>query len=347
MAYNGMIHKLMGTTRNVININQTQTGGDNIVQAQSINITQTISGDGNTVVGITVNDGSKDEHEEDMSEDELAAKSDLFEKTSDGGVAMSDVNLRIAEGLISQACENGYIKRRVYYPNGFTKDDKEEVNRMANEVYEGQRKEAARMAHEFHEDQRKAEKIKRWKVHNMYGISNNTNVLGETIGEFYWVYDEDGEVCLEQNCGNTVKHYYHLDVAARSKTKNISSQIQWDGSGRSHNLFYDEAEGQVYVLIPRKCNTYISQFKQVELVKLRGKTKVATSDGFGYNFQSYDVHYDSHADCIYRIDPYRTLIFDASMTQWDIICEWVRENYMDIIAAGIGTLIYFARRFFW
>ena len=71
MTSNGRFHRLMGTTRNVININQTQTGGDNIVQAQSINITQTISGDGNTVVGISVNDGS---------EDELVAKTDLFEK---------------------------------------------------------------------------------------------------------------------------------------------------------------------------------------------------------------------------------------------------------------------------
>lgn len=346
MADNSMFHRLMGTTRNVININQTQTGGDNIVQAQSINITQTISGDGNTVVGITVNDGSKDEHQEDMSEDELAAKTDLFEKTSEGGIAMSDVNLRIAEGLINQAHEDGYITKKVY-DSGLTKDQEEEVARMTRELHEGQRKEAARMAHKFREDQRAAEKIKHWKVHNIYGISNNTNVLGETIGEFYWVYDEDGEVCLEQNCGNTVKHYYHLDVAARSKTKNISSQIQWDGVGRSHNLFYDPDDGQVYILLPKKGNTYISQFKCVTLAKLRGKTKVATSDGFGYNFQSYDVHYDSHADCIYKIDPYRTLIFDASMTQWDIICEWVRENYMDIIAAGIGTLIYFARRFFW
>lgn len=344
---NGMINRLMGTTRNVINIKQTQTGGDNIVQAQSINITQTISGDGNTVVGVTVNDGSKDKPEEDMSERDLADKTDLFEKTSEGGVAMSDWNLRIAEGLISQACENGYIKRRVYYPAGFTKDDEEEVNRMTDEIHEGQRKEAARMAHEFHEDQRAAEKIKRWKLHTMYGISNNTNVFGETIGEFYWVYDDDGGVCLEQNSGTTVKHYYHLDVAARGKTKDISSQIQWDGVGRSHNLFYDPEDGQVYILLPKRGNAYISQFKYVMLAKLRGKTKVASSDGFGYNFQSYDVHYDSHSDCIYQIDPYRRLIFDASMTQWDIICEWVRENYMDIIAAGIGTLIYFARRFFW
>lgn len=331
MAYNGMIHKLMGTTRNVININQTQTGGDNIVQAQSINITQTISGDGNTVVGISVNDGSKDEHEEDMSEDELAAKTDLFEKTSEGGVAMTDWNFRIAEGLINQAHENGYTTKKVC-DSGLTKDQEDEV---------------ARMTRELHEDQKKAKREAYWKVHNAYGISNNTDIFGQTVGEYYWVYDDNHEVCLEQNTGNTKKHYYHLDVAARSKTKNISNQIQWDGSGRSHNLFYDEAEGQVYALIPRKCNTYISQFKQVELVKLRGKTKVATSDGFGYNFQSYDVHYDSHADCIYRIDPYRTLIFDASMTQWDIICEWVRENYMDIIAAAIGTMIYFARRFFW
>lgn len=331
MACNGMIHKLMGTTRNVININQTQTGGDNIVQAQSISIAQTISGDGNTVVGISVNDGSKDKHEEDMSADELAAKTDLFEKTSEGGIAMSDWNLRIAEGLINQAHEDGYITKKVY-DSDLTKDQEEEVNRMRRELHEGQRK-AKREAY--------------WKVHNAYGISNNTDIFGQTVGEYYWVYDDDHEVCLEQNTGNTKKHYYHLDVAMRSKMKNISTQIQWDGSGRSHNLFYDEAEGQVYVLIPRKCNTYISQFKQVELVKLRGKTKVATSDGFGYNFQSYDVHYDSHADCIYRIDPYRTLIFDASMTQLDIICEWVRENYMAIIAAAIGTMIYFARRFFW
>lgn len=327
---NGMLHSLMGTTRNVINIKQTQTGGDNIVQAQSINITQTISGDGNTVVGITVNDGSKDEPE-DMSKDELAAKSDLFEKTSEGGVAMTDWNFRIAESLINQAHENGYTTKKVC-DSGLTKDDEEEV---------------ARMTHELHEDRRKARENKRWKVHNIYGISNNTNVFGETIGEFYWVYDDYGEVCLEQNNGNTVKHYYHLDVAARSKTKNISSQIQWDGVGRSHNLFYDPEDGQVYILLPKRGNTYISQFKCVTLAKLRGKTKVATSDGFGYNFHSYDVHYDSHSDCIYQIDPYRRLIFDASMTQWDIICEWVRENYMDIIAAGIGTLIYFARRFFW
>lgn len=330
MGDNSMFHRLMGTTRNVINIKQTQTGGDNIVQAQSINITQTISGDGNTVVGVTVNDGSKDEPE-DMSKDEAAAKSDLFEKTSEGGVAMTDWNFRIAESLINQAHENGYTTKKVY-DSGLTKDQEEEVNRMTRELHEGQKK-AKREAY--------------WKVHNAYGISNNTDIFGQTVGEYYWVYDDDHEVCLEQNTGNTKKHYYHLDVAMRSKMKNISTQIQWDGSGRSHNLFYDEAEGQVYVLIPRKYNTYISQFKQVELVKLRGKTKVATSDGFGYNFQSYDVHYDSHADCIYRIDPYRTLIFDASMTQWDIICEWVRENYMDIIAAGIGTLIYFARRFFW
>lgn len=327
---NSMINRLMGTTCNVINIKQTQTGGDNIVQSQSINITQTISGDGNTVVGITVNDGSKDEPE-DMSKDEAAAKSDLFEKTSEGGVAMTDWNFRIAEDLINQAHENGYTTKKVC-DSGLTKDQEEEVNRMTRE---------------FHEGWRKARENKRWKVHNIYGISNNTNAFGETIGEFYWVYDDDGEVCLEQNSGNTVKHYYHLDVAARSKTKNISSQIQWDGVGRSHNLFYDPEDGQVYILLPKKGNTYISQFKYVMLVKLRGKTKVATSDGFGYNFQSYDVHYDSHADCIYKIDPYHTLIFDASMTQWDIICEWVRENYMDIIAAGIGTLIYFARRFFW
>lgn len=327
---NGMLHSLMGTTRNVINIKQTQTGGDNIVQAQSINITQTISGDGNTVVGITVNDGSKDEPE-DMSKDELAAKSDLFEKTSEGGVAMTDWNFHIAESLINQAHENGYTTKKVC-DSGLTKDDEEEVNRMTREL---------------HEDRRKARENKRWKVHNIYGISNNTNVFGETIGEFYWVYDDYGEVCLEQNNGNTVKHYYHLDVAARGKTKNISSQIQWDGVGRSHNLFYDPEDGQVYILLPKRGNTYISQFKCVTLAKLRGKTKVATSDGFGYNFQSYDVHYDSHSDCIYQIDPYRRLIFDASMTQWDIICEWVRENYMDIIAAGIGTLIYFARRFFW
>ena len=327
---NGMLHSLMGTTRNVINIKQTQTGGDNIVQAQSINITQTISGDGNTVVGITVNDGSKDEPE-DMSKDDLAAKSDLFEKTSEGGVAMTDWNFRIAESLINQAHENGYTTKKVC-DSGLTKDDEEEVNRMTREL---------------HEDRRKARENKRWKVHNIYGISNNTNVFGETIGEFYWVYDDYGEVCLEQNSGNTVKHYYHLDVAARNKTKNISSQIQWDGVGRSHNLFYDPEDGQVYILLPKRGNTYISQFKCVTLAKLRGKTKVATSDGFGYNFQSYDVHYDSHSDCIYQIDPYRRLIFDASMTQWDIICEWVRENYMDIIAAGIGTLIYFARRFFW
>lgn len=327
---NSMINRLMGTTRNVINIKQTQTGGDNIVQAQSINITQTISGDGNTVVGITVNDGSKDEPE-DMSKDAAAAKSDLFEKTSEGGVAMTDWNFRIAESLINQAHENGYTTKKVC-DSGLTKDQEEEVNRMTRE---------------FNEGWRKARENKRWKIHNIYGISNNTNVFGETIGEFYWVYDDDGEVCLEQNSGNTVKHYYHLDVAARSKTKNISSQIQWDGVGRSHNLFYDPEDGQVYILLPKKGNTYISQFKYVMLVKLRGKTKVATSDGFGYNFQSYDVHYDSHSDCIYQIDPYRRLIFDASMTQWDIICEWVRENYMDIIAAGIGTLIYFARRFFW
>lgn len=330
MASNGMINRLMGTTRNVINIKQTQTGGDNIVQAQSVNITQTISGDGNTVIGISVNDGSNDKYE-DMSKDELAVKSDLFEKTSDGGIAMTDWNFRIAEGLINQAHENGYTTKKVC-DSGLTKDDEKEVNRMTREL---------------HENQRKAKREAYWKVHNAYGISNNTDIFGQTVGEYYWVYDDDHEVCLEQNTGNTKKHYYHLDVAMRGKMKNISSQIQWDGSGRSHNLFYDEAEGQVYVLIPKKCNTYISQFKQVELVKLRGKTKVATSDGFGYNFQSYDVHYDSHADCIYRIDPYRTLIFDASMTKWDIICEWVRENYMDIIAAGIGTLIYFARRFFW
>lgn len=330
MASNGMINRLMGTTRNVINIKQTQTGGDNIVQAQSVNITQTISGDGNTVIGISVNDGSKDKYE-DMSKDELAAKSDLFEKTSDGGIAMTDWNFRIAEGLINQAHENGYTTKKVC-DSGLTKDDEEEVNRMTREL---------------HENQRKAKREAYWKVHNAYGITNNTDIFGQTVGEYYWVYDDDHEVCLEQNTGNTKKHYYHLDVAMRGKMKNISAQIQWDGSGRSHNLFYDETEGQVYVLIPKKCNTYISQFKQVELVKLRGKTKVATSDGFGYNFQSYDVHYDSHADCIYRIDPYRTLIFDASMTQWDIIREWVRENYMDIIAAGIGTLIYFARRFFW
>ena len=327
---NGMLHSLMGTTRNVINIKQTQTGGDNIVQAQSINITQTISGDGNTVVGITVNDGSKDEPE-DMSKDDLAANSDLFEKTSEGGVAMTDWNFHIAESLINQAHENRYTTKKVC-DSGLTKDQEEEVNRMTRQL---------------HEDRRKARENKRWKVHNIYGISNNTNVFGETIGEFYWVYDDYGEVCLEQNSGNTVKHYYHLDVAARSKTKNISSQIQWDGVGRSHNLFYDPEDGQVYILLPKRGNTYISQFKCVTLAKLRGKTKVATSDGFGYNFQSYDVHYDSHSDCIYQIDPYRRLIFDASMTQWDIICEWVRENYMDIIAAGIGTLIYFARRFFW
>ena len=326
MASNGMINRLMGTTRNVINIKQTQTGGDNIVQAQSINITQTISGDGNTVVGITVNDGSKDE-----PEDTLGAKSDLFEKTSEGGVAMTDWNFRIAEGLINQAHENGYTTKKVC-DSGLTKDQEEEVNRMKRE---------------FHEGWRKARENKRWKVHNMYGITNNTNVFGETIGEFYWVYDDYGEVCLEQNRGNTVKRYYHLDVAARSKTKNISSQIQWDGVGRSHNLFYDPEDGQVYILLPKKGNTYISQFKYVTLTKLRGKTKVATSDGFGYNFQSYDVHYDSHSDCIYQIDPYRRLIFDASMTQWDIICEWVRENYMDIIFASIGLLIYIARRFFW
>lgn len=330
MASNGMINRLMGTTRNVINIKQTQTGGDNIVQAQSVNITQTISGDGNTVIGISVNDGSKDKYE-DVSKDELAAKSDLFEKTSEGGIAMTDWNFRIAEGLINQAHENGYTTKKVC-DSGLTKDDEEEVNRMTREL---------------HENQRKAKREAYWKVHNAYGISNNTDIFGQTVGEYYWVYDDDHEVCLEQNTGNTKKHYYHLDVAMRGKMKNISTQIQWDGSGRSHNLFYDEAEGQVYVLIPKKSNTYISQFKQVELVKLRGKTKVATSDGFGYNFQSYDVHYDSHADCIYRDDPYRTLIFDASMTQWDIICEWARENYMDIIAAGIGTLIYFARRFFW
>lgn len=328
---NDMLSRLMGTTRNVINIKQTQTGGDNIVQAQSVNITQTISGDGNTVIGISVNDGSKDKYE-DMSKEELAAKSDLFEKTSDGGIAMTDWNFRIAEGLINQAHENGYTTKKVC-DSGLTKDDEEEVNRMTREL---------------HEDQRKAKREAYWKVHNAYGITNNTDIFGQTVGEYYWVYDDDHEVCLEQNTGNTKKHYYHLDVAMRSKMKNISTQIQWDGSGRSHNLFYDPEDGQVYVLIPRrKCNTYISQFKQVELVKLRGKTKVATSDGFGYNFQSYDVHYDSHSDCIYQIDPYRTLIFDASMTQWDIICEWVRENYMDIIAAGIGTLIYFARRFFW
>lgn len=266
-----------------------------------------------------------------MSEDELAAKTDLFEKTSDGGIAMTDWNFRIAEGLINQAHENGYTTKKVC-DSGLTKDDEEEINRMTRELHEGQKK-AKREAY--------------WKVHNAYGISNNTDIFGQTVGEYYWVYDDNHEVCLEQNTGNTKKHYYHLDVAMRSKMKNISTQIQWDGSGRSHNLFYDEAEGQVYVLIPRKRDTYIWQFKQVELVKLRGKTKVATSDGFGYNFQSYDVHYDSHADCIYRIDPYRTLIFDASMTQWDIICEWVRENYMDIIAAAIGTMIYFARRFFW
>lgn len=322
MTSNGMFHRLIGTTRNVININQTQTGGDNIVQAQSINITQTISGDGNTVVGISVSDGSKDE---------LEAKTDLFEKTSEGGIAMTDWNFRIAESLINQAHENGYTTKKVY-DSGLTKDDEEEVNRMIRELHDGRRK---------------AEQGRRWKVHNIYGISNNTNVLGETIGEFYWVYDDDSEVCLEQNSGNTVKHYYHLDVAMRSKTKNISSQIQWDGTGRSHNLFYDPEDGQVYILLPKRGNTYISQFKYVTLVKLRGKTKVATSDGFGYNFQSYDVHYDSHSDCIYQIDPYRRLIFDASMTQWDIICEWAHENYMDIICAGIGTLIYFARRFFW
>lgn len=327
---NDMLSRLMGTTRNVINIKQTQTGGDNIVQAQSVNITQTISGDGNTVIGISVNDGSKDKYE-DVSKDELAAKSDLFEKTSEGGIAMTDWNFRIAEGLINQAHENGYTTKKVC-DSGLTKEDEEEVNRMTREL---------------HEDRKKAKREAYWKVHNAYGITNNTDIFGQTVGEYYWVYDDDHEVCLEQNTGNTKKHYYHLDIAMRSKTKNISNQIQWDGSRRSHNLFYDEAEGQVYVLIPKKCNTYISQFKQVELVKLRGKTKVATSDGFGYNFQSYDVHYDSHADCIYRDDPYRTLIFDASMTQWDIICEWVRENYMDIIAAGIGTLIYFARRFFW
>ena len=322
MTSNGMFHRLMGTTRNVININQTQTGGDNIVQAQSVNITQTISGDGNTGVGISVNDGS---------EDELVAKTDLFEKTSEGGIAMTDWNFRIAESLINQAHENGYTTKKVY-DSGLTKDDEEEVNRMIRELHEGRRK---------------AEQKRRWKVHNIYGISNNTNVLGETIGEFYWVYDEDGEVCLEQNSGNTVKHYYHLDVAMRSKTKNISSQIQWDSAGRSHNLFYDPEDGQVYILLPKIGNTYISQFKYVTLVKLRGKTKVATSDGFGYNFQSYDVHYDSHSDCIYQIDPYRRLIFDASMTQWDIIYEWARENYMDIICAGIGAMIYLARRFFW
>lgn len=327
---NSMLTRLMGTTRNVINIKQTQTGGNNIVQSQSINITQTISGDGNTVVGISVNDGSEDKHE-DMSKDELAAKSNLFEKTSEGGIAMTDWNFRIAEGLINQAHENGYTTKKVC-DSGLTKDDEEEVNRMTRELHEGQRK-AKREAY--------------WKVHNAYGITNNTDLFGQTVGEYYWVYDDDHEVCLEQNTGNTIKHYYHLDVAMRSKMKNISTQIQWDGSGRSHNLFYDPEDGQVYVLIPRKCNTYISQFKQVELVKLRGKSKTATSDGFGYNFQSYDVHYDSHTDCIYQIDPYRRLIFDASMTQWDIICEWVRENYMDIIAAGIGTLIYFARRFFW
>lgn len=315
---NGMLHSLMGTTRNVINIKQTQTGGDNIVQAQSINITQTISGDGNTVVGISVNDEPQD-------------ASDLFEKTSMDGIAATDRNVHIAEDIINQAYENGYTSKKVY-DSGLTKDQKEEVDRMTRELHEGQRK-AKREAY--------------WKVHNAYGITNNTDLFGKTVGEYYWVYDNDHEVCLEQNTGNTVKHYYHLDVAARSKTKNISSQIQWDGVGRSHNLFYDPEDGQVYILLPKRGNTYISQFKQVELVKLRGKTKVATSDGFGYNFQSYDVHYDSHSDCIYQIDPYRRLIFDASMTQWDIICEWVRENYMDIIAAGIGTLIYFARRFFW
>ena len=233
MTSNGMFHRLMGTTRNVININQTQTGGDNIVQAQSINITQTISGDGNTVVGISVNDGS---------EDELVAKTDLFEKTSEGGIAMTDRNFRIAESLINQAHENGYTTKKVY-DSGLTKDDEEEVNRMTRELHEGWRK---------------AEQDRRWKVHNIYGISNNTNVLGETIGEFYWVYDDDGEVCLEQNSGNTVKHYYHLDVAMRSKTKNISSQIQWDGTGRSHNLFYDPEDGQVYILLPKRGNTYIS-----------------------------------------------------------------------------------------
>lgn len=184
MTSNGMFHRLMGTTRNVININQTQTGGDNIVQAQSINITQTISGDGNTVVGISVNDGS---------ENELEAKTDLFEKTSEGGIAMTDWNFRIAESLINQAHENGYTTKKVY-DSGLTKDDEEEVNRMIRELHEGRRK---------------AEQDRRWKVHNKYGISNNTNVLGETIGEFYWVYDKDGEVCLEQNSGNTVKHYYH------------------------------------------------------------------------------------------------------------------------------------------
>ena len=322
MTSNGMFHRLTGTTRNVININQTQTGGDNIVQAQSINITQTISGDGNTVVGISVNNGS---------EDELVAKTDLFEKTSEDGIAMTDRNFRIAESLINQAHENGYTTKKVY-DSGLTKDDEEEVNRMIRELHEGRRK---------------AEQKRRWKVHNIYGISNNTNVLGETIGEFYWVYDDDGEVCLEQNSGNTVKHYYHLDVAARNKTKNISSQIQWDSAGRSHNLFYDPEDGQVYILLPKRGNTYISQFKYVTLVKLRGKTKVASSDGFGCDFQSYDIHYDSHSDCIYQIDPYRRLIFDASMTQWDIICEWARENYMDIIFAGIGAMIYLARRFFW
>lgn len=71
MGDNSMFHRLMGTTRNVINIKQTQTGGDNIVQAQSINITQTISGDGNTVVGISVNDEPQD-------------VSDLFEKNVHG-----------------------------------------------------------------------------------------------------------------------------------------------------------------------------------------------------------------------------------------------------------------------
>ena len=130
MTSNGMFHRLTGTTRNVININQTQTGCDNIVQAQSINITQTISGDGNTVVGISVNNGS---------EDELVAKTDLFEKTSEGGIAMTDWNFRIAESLINQAHENGYTTKKVY-DSGLTKDDEEEVNRMIRELHEGRRK---------------------------------------------------------------------------------------------------------------------------------------------------------------------------------------------------------------
>lgn len=303
-----MASRLMRKTNNTIKINQTQKGGDNIVQSQSIHITQNISGDGNHVVGIHVD--------------------------SDGNI----IDHTVPDTKTVDEMRDEIFKFNHYDEySDWTIDDEIAVDNMRQEDKDNRARKAK-------EDLRNILKMKYHTILNTDAYDKPTKPLEEYLHFTDTNAYKEGYVLIRQVIGTNISETYRiLPAFITKKLERVTGQNtikEWYRDPIIHtdiyracNYYYRVSDGALFALIPYTDSKYNLRLEECSLIQIK-----YFRDG---DVSAY-VFYDPKNDYLYTKDDNTIVCSNVTKTNMEKLLKLLWRCKLEIFLLILIAIVYIA-----